>query len=48
LAWAQVKPLIEEMSRVLPDVRFIVFEPQQAPEAEVMVTHAMPARTTAG
>ena len=48
LAWAQVKPLIEKMSRDLPDVRFIVFEPQQAPEAEVMVTHATPARMTAG
>jgi O-acetyl-ADP-ribose deacetylase (regulator of RNase III) len=34
LAWSEVKPLTEEAFSILPDVRAIVFEPQDAPATD--------------
>jgi len=37
LNWAEVRPMIEDAFRALPDVRVLLFEPTGAPEAAVMV-----------
>lgn len=36
LNWSQVRPMIEDAFRALPDVEVLVFEPAGAPAAEVM------------
>ena len=36
LAWSEVRPMIEDAFRALPEVRVLLFEPRGAPEAKTM------------
>lgn len=48
LDWADVRPMIEDAFRELPDVRALVFEPAGAPAAERMVKSAKVPNMTPG
>lgn len=46
LAWAEVRPLIENAFADLPDVRVLLFEPDGAPDARTMPVRTQPAKMT--
>lgn len=48
LAWSEVRPLIEEAFRSLPDVELRVFEPNGTPPAKTMEVRTERPRMTAG